>query len=329
MERIRHAVLVQTDRNSAIVLSRDESFTVATDGSFDLSRAWALLKQGASSGEVAVTIGCDVGAIESFVAALRDVGLWIEVGADREVVSVVSALETLNAAVTMWKRHSVIHPIFRLLEDEQRRSSLLISLMVEVCHFTAQTPRIGCVAAAYASSSDGRRRLLLHAADEQDHYIDLTRAVGKALSVDGRDILSSQPAIATTLICSYLEHLARNHVPAYAACLQFLEADPGVAEKAHDAFTSLATKNDVPVAVAQAFARHSREDMLAGHASVGPAVIAAEFPSGIPAVAMDEMLNAVHTLKHSFDSLYDALSTEWADPAQSYLLRGAVRADMI
>ncbi len=225
----------------------------------------------------------------------------------------------------MWKRHSLIHPIFGLLADDVHRPALALGLLVEICHYTYRFPAIISRAAIQLSDSTAAQVLADFAAEERPHYESMANALAAHLGATAESVINSSPSPALKLLLAFLDQSATQAPVALAAALSFLEMNDAPAESSANAFMGLADANGLPRELFVPFANHAREDEALDHGAVATDVLENELEATVSSSTLDAVLNFVHDVKHGFDLLYDSLIGTWMDPESAYALRKPVR----
>lgn len=314
-----------------VVLNGRRSLQVSTDGSLDPVAAWHLLREGRSSREIARRLECGEDVVEEFIDQIDRAGLLVPPHEgdekDREPHGLASdfSVQLIQDSATMWKRHSLMHPIFRLLGDEVDRPALALGLLVEICHYAYRFPAIISQAAAQADDSVAAQVLADFAAEEKPHYESMADALAAHLGVSAESVVSSSPSPPLKLLLAFLDRGARQGPAVLAAALSFVEMNDAPAEPSANAFMAFADANGLPRKLFIPFANHAREDEALDHGSVATEVLEAGLEATLSPAILNVILNFVHDVKHGFDLLYDGLVDTWADPGSTYALRKPVR----
>ena len=313
-----------------VVLSGRRSLQISTDGSLDPVAAWHLLRENRSPRDIAHCLKCGEGVIKEFIHQIELAGLLMpppkgdEKQESRELARDFS-VRLIQDSATMWKRHSLMHPIFRLLGDEVDRPALALGLLVEICHYAYQFPVIISQAAAQVNDSAVARMLADFAAEEKPHYEAMANALSAHLGVSAESIVNSSSSSPLKLLLAFLDQGARRGPATLAAALFFVEMSDAPAEPSADAFMALAAANGLPRELFVPFANHAREDEALDHGDVATKILEAGLEVTLSPAILDAILNFVHDVKHGFDLLYDGLVDAWADPGSTYALRKPVR----
>jgi hypothetical protein len=325
----KQVVVQPVSGSEMVVLSGRRTLKISTDGSLDPSAAWRLLQEGSSVDAAAAALGCEASLMQTFVEQLQQADLLVPRGeggaADEEaVVERDSAVELIGDSATMWKRHSLVHPLFSLLEDDTPRPALAQGLLVETCHYARLFPFTIAKAATNLDNPDAAARLAAFAEEEMPHYEEMARSLAAYLDVAVADIVSSRPSPSLQLLLALLDQAAGADPCALASVLALVEMNDAPAEPSADAFMALADSNELPRELFAPFGDHAREDGALAHGQVASEVVAASLPEEVETGRLDGILNFVHDVKHGFDLLYDQLVSRWAEPDQHYTLRGSV-----
>jgi hypothetical protein len=302
---LRHGVLISLDDERALVLARERCIELKS-GALDPAATWSLLSDGLDPAACAKELGCPMSAVDRFLAILEEAGLVAggPEGADMERDATINLL---GDCVTMWSRHSMLHPIFALLSDGEERSSLLGSLLVELAHYTQRMPMLVAAAAENCPVEGAMQRLREFAAEEADHHRSIAEGAADLIGCDQADVLAARPVPATQGLLGMIEMYCREDPAMMAAILCFTETSPASAERSATDFLSLAASNGVSIDSVRPVAEHVREDGVLSHDQIGRQVLAEVLPDPVPGERGGELANAVHDVKHGFDLLYDSL----------------------
>jgi hypothetical protein len=319
MRSTRHGAVVVLSDFQCLILQGANCFAIDSHGHFNPAAAWTLLGLGKSNSEIGEELAVAESLITDFCAELDRVGLLVRGGAVIDRVPRDEAIERFRLAAEMWRRHLLFHPLFRVLHDDSESKALFLSFLYNSFHFTRLTPVAGSAAANAARTDLGRRLLLAHFDDESTHHIGLGVALAETLSCDLEAVMCSRPSPLMSVLGGYLHSVAVQESSAYAACLMLLELPAEDADEVRDQFRVLAQRH--AMVASERFLEHAMEDAAIGHSRIARQVLAAELPELVPSDVVNRILNAVHDLKHAFESHYDSLVTEWGNPGAQFRLR--------
>ncbi len=312
----RHGAVVGLSDFQCLILQGDNCFAIDSYGHFNPVAVWTLLGLGKSDSEIAEELAVSEFLVSDFCAELDSAGLFVRGGESVNSVARNEAIERIRLAAEMWRRHLLFHPLFRILHDDSETRALFLSFLYNSFHFTRLTPAAGSAAANAARTDLGRLLLLAHANDESTHHIGLGVALAEMLPCDLEAVMCSQPSPLMSVLGGYLHSVAVHVASAYAACLMLLELSTVDADEVRDQFRVMAQR--YAFVASEKFLQHAMEDGASGHSRIAYQVLAAELPELVPLDVVNRILNAVHDLKHAFESQYDSLVTEWGSPAAQF-----------
>jgi pyrroloquinoline quinone (PQQ) biosynthesis protein C len=317
--QLRQVVVLPADESTLFVLNGTRCIEIAGVGAFRPATAWEMISSGRDVREIAAALSCPTDSVEHFIAQLSEADLIVE-GVLPATTNSNAAITKITAASYMWKRHALLHPVFRYLADATPRPALLLGLITEICHYTRAVPEIAQTAAGSCRNVDARRIMEHYATEERLHYLDIATGLAAVLGVSRDEVLASRPTPSTIGLLALLDQLARRPDGAFAAVLCFLELDGVMGQRVSSDFTTLAAVNSVDPEAVLPVARHAAADGELEHGDI----LARELPETVDRLQLDTILNAVHDVKHGFDAVYDELVTKWLEAGSSYRLRGAI-----
>jgi hypothetical protein len=316
----REGISVASGACSTILLVGSDCYEIKTDGSFSPHQAWSHLRDDVPPSQIAATLGCKAEAIELLISQLTEKGVY-KVREEALEFPRASAINIIENACLMLKRHMYFHPIFSILGDSVPRPALFSAMLVEITHYVKRLPIIDASLLAQFTNDRAAELFREYNADERDHFRELQMAVASLLSVSVSAVDEAPPEAATLGLLAFLENVARRDLIGYLSTLLITEADPRNAQTASDDFLQLGLKNGIGTHITTAFAEHMMRDSEHDHLSLGINLLKCELPNTISRIELDNVLNNVHATKHCFELLYNSLIHQFSDPDVKYRLR--------
>jgi TENA/THI-4/PQQC family len=310
--RLRHCTLLKlADADAIQMIVGTQGFVLRPEngGLDDFLRIKRFFDGRHSIPEIAQRAGTDEESVRGIVEQFAELGLlrreertdWIEPA---------DLTAKVRDSCRMWSRQIGYHRLFGSLERGEVPKEVFLGWIIEVYHYVASAATHAATAIAHCNVPNWRQILSAYLAEEYDHASLLIESL-KRLGVPEDRVREAHPLIGTQSLVLMLSEIGRRSTLGYLTCTSLFEARR---EDYGDGKASLekiaATYGYDPDALAPII-DHMGGDLLAGHSGLLDEALQQE--RTLPAREVDQAINCLHDLKHSFDQFHDQILSYYSD----------------